>query len=146
MTWLAAAACLVLAMAGLGAAWHLQRSAEHEQSLNRQVAAVMSAPDAHTSTVRTPDAATVTVVSSRSLGRAVVTTSRMPRLPSARTYQLWWLGPAAPRSAGTMNPSGKDRPLIASGLGDARRIGVTVEPAGGSSRPSGAPILTLGVG
>ncbi|WP_339156421.1 anti-sigma factor [Actinomadura luteofluorescens] len=146
LAWLAAAACLVLAMAGAGAAWRLQRSAEHEQSLNRQVAAVMSAPDAHTSTVRTPDAATVTVVSSRSLGRAVVTTSRMPRLPSARTYQLWWLGPAAPRSAGTMNPSGKDRPLIASGLGDARRIGVTVEPAGGSSRPSGAPILTLGVG
>ncbi|MES9609893.1 anti-sigma factor [Actinomadura sp. NPDC000929] len=146
--WLAAAACLVLvlALAGAGAAWRVQRSAEREQSLNRQVAAVMSAPDARTSTVRTPAAATVTVVSSRSLGKAVVTTNRMPPLPSARTYQMWWLGPAAPRSAGTMNPAESDRPVIATGLGGARRIGVTVEPAGGSARPSGAPILTLAVG
>ncbi|WP_149261828.1 anti-sigma factor domain-containing protein [Actinomadura sp. K4S16] len=146
LIWLAAAACLVLALVGAGAAWRIQRSAESEQSLNRQVAAVMSAPDAHTSTVRTPDAATVTVVSSRSLGKAVVTTDRMPPLPSAKTYQMWWLGRAAPRSAGTMNPSESDRPVVASGLGDARRIGVTIEPAGGSLRPSGAPILTLGVG
>ncbi|WP_141578918.1 anti-sigma factor [Actinomadura sp. WMMA1423] len=146
LTWLAAAACLVLVLAGVGAAWRLQRSADREQSLNRQVAAVMGAPDAHTSTVRTPDAATVTVVSSRSLGKAVVTTSRLRRLPPARTYQMWWLGSAAPRSAGTMNPSEPERPAVFSGLGDARRIGVTIEPAGGSARPSGAPILTLGVG
>lgn len=145
LAWLAVAACLVLALAGVGAAWRLQRSAEHEQELARQVAAVMSAPDARTSTVRTPDAAVVTVVSSRSLGKAVVTASGMPRLPSARTYQMWWLGPAAPRSAGTMNPS-KGGPAVAAGLGGARRIGVTIEPAGGSPRPSGAPILTLAVG
>jgi anti-sigma factor RsiW len=139
--WLAAAACLVLALTGGGAAWHLHRAAEHAQALNRQVAAVLTAPDARTSTVSARG--TVTVVSSRSVGKAVVTASRLPRLPSTRTYQMWWLGPAAPRSAGTLDLTGDARPVVTAGLGDARRFGVTVEPAGGSPRPTGAPILTL---
>ncbi|MER6816355.1 anti-sigma factor [Spirillospora sp. NPDC000708] len=143
LPWLAAAACLVLALLGGGAAWRFQRSADHAQALNRQVSAVMTASDAHTSTTRSPAGATVTVVSSRSLGKAVVTASRLPHLPSARTYQMWWLGPTAPRSAGTLDLSGKTRPIVTAGLGEAQRFGVTVEPAGGSPQPTSAPIITL---
>ncbi|GAA4228248.1 anti-sigma factor [Actinomadura meridiana] len=146
LSWLAAAACLVLALASGGAAWHYHRSADHAQALNRQVTAVMTAPDAHTSTTGAQGTATVTVVSSRSLGKAVVTTSRLRPLPPAKTYQMWWLGPVAPRSAGTLDLSGKTRPVVTAGLGAAQRFGVTIEPAGGSPQPTSAPILTLGLG
>ncbi|MDL4813222.1 anti-sigma factor [Actinomadura opuntiae] len=144
LNWLAAAACLVLALAGGGAAWHFHRSAEHAQALNHQVTAVMTAPDAHTSTTRAPTGATVTVVASRSLGKAVVTTSGLRHLPSAKTYQMWWLGPTAPRSAGTLNYT--THPVVTTGLGDAQRFGVTVEPASGSPQPTSDPILTLELG
>ncbi|TMQ90125.1 anti-sigma factor, partial [Actinomadura soli] len=143
---LAAAACLVLALIGGGTTWHFHRSAEHAQALNRQVTTVMTAPDAHTSTARAHGTATVTVVSSRSLGKAVVTTARLQHLPPARTYQMWWLGPTAPRSAGTLNPSGQPRPVVTAGLGNAQRFGVTIEPAGGSPQPTSPPLLTLTLG
>ncbi|TYC07414.1 anti-sigma factor [Actinomadura syzygii] len=142
---LAAAACLVLALIGGGTTWHFHRSAEHAQALNRRVTAVMTAPDAHTSTARA-QTATITVVSSRSLGEAVVTTARLQRLPPAKTYQMWWLGPTPPRSAGTLNPPGRPRPLVTTGLGNAQRFGVTIEPAGGSQQPTSAPILTVALG
>ncbi|TDB89038.1 anti-sigma factor, partial [Actinomadura sp. KC216] len=136
----------VVALIGGGTTWHFHRSAEHAQALNRQVTAVMTAPDAHTSTARAQGAATVTVVSSRSLGKAVVTTARLGHLPGAKTYQMWWLGPTGPRSAGTLTPSGRPRPVITVGLGDAQRFGVTIEPAGGSPRPTSPPLLTLALG
>lgn len=145
-SWLAAAACLILALAGGITAAHFHGDAEHAQDLNRRIAAVLTAPDAQTSTTRTQDDATVTVVSSRSLDKAVITTSRLRQLPSAKTYQLWFLAPsAAPRPGGVLRPpAGRpSRPIIASGLGNAQQIGMTIEPAGGSPRPSGAPFLTL---
>ncbi|TDD38212.1 hypothetical protein E1287_06490 [Actinomadura sp. KC06] len=143
---IAAAACLVLALIGGGTTWHYHRSADQERALNRQVTAVMTAPDAHTSTARAQGAATVTVVSSRSLGKAVVTTARLQHLPPAKTYQMWWLGPTAPRSAGTLDPSGRQRPVITVGLGNAQRFGVTIEPAGGSPQPTSPPLLTVALG
>ncbi|MFC4048222.1 anti-sigma factor domain-containing protein [Actinomadura syzygii] len=144
--WLAAAACLVLAVVGAITAAHFHGDAEHAQDLNRRIAAVMTAPDAQTSTAQTRDGATVTIVSSRSLDKAVITSSRLKRLPTAKTYQMWFLATsAAPRSAGIMRPPA-DRPswpIIATGLGNAQQIGMTIEPAGGSPQPSSAPFLTL---
>ncbi|QKW36913.1 anti-sigma factor [Actinomadura sp. NAK00032] len=146
LSWLAAAACLLLALAGGITAARFQGDAERARDLNRRIAAVMTAPDARSSTARTQDGATVTVVSSRSLDEAVITTSRLKRLPAAKTYQLWFLAAsAAPRPGGVLRPPADrpSRPIIASGLGNARQIAMTVEPAGGSARPSTDPFLTL---
>ncbi|TDD85133.1 hypothetical protein E1293_11855 [Actinomadura darangshiensis] len=146
LSWLAAAACLVLALAGGVTAAHFHGDAERAQDFNRRIAAVMTAPDAQASTTRAQDDATVTVVSSRKLDKAVITTSRLRRLPSAKSYQLWFLASsAAPRSAGVMRPPAGEpsKPVIASGVGNAQQLGMTVEPAGGSAQPTGAPFLTL---
>ncbi|MFD0688675.1 anti-sigma factor [Actinomadura fibrosa] len=140
---LAAAACLVLALTGGGIAVHLHDRAGRAQALDRQVGVVLTAPDAHASTIHAQGTATVTVVSSRALNRAVVTTARLRRLPAAKTYQMWWLGPAAPRSAGTLDPRGTSKPVITTGLGDARTFGITIEPTGGSPAPTGPPVLTI---
>jgi anti-sigma-K factor RskA len=65
-------------------------------------------------------------------------------LPGAKTYQLWLMGPSAPRSVGTMTPfGGKLPPVIAGDLGDANQVGITVEPAGGSPQPTSLPIFAV---
>jgi anti-sigma-K factor RskA len=145
VSWILAAACLVLALAGGLTAAHFHESADRAQALNQRITAVLTAPDAQAATARTQGDATVTVVSSRSRNTAVITAARLDRLPPAKTYQLWFLGAASPRSAGVLRPSA-DRPVIASGLGDARQMAITVEPAGGSPQPTNAPFLTLRLG
>lgn len=79
------------------------------------------------------------MVSSRSTGRAVVIMAGLPELPDDRTYELWLLGPSAPRPSGLLGASG--RPVLIQGLGNATQVGITVEPAGGSDQPTSKPIF-----
>jgi anti-sigma-K factor RskA len=142
--WMLSAACLVLAVVLGVATLRAQRTKEGADALNRDIAAVMAAPDARTVTAAVRPSGSGTVVASRSLGKAVIVMSGLPRLSSAKTYELWFMGPRAPRPAGTMRPPahGNPKPVLAAGFGDATQIGVTVEPAGGSPRPTSAPIFT----
>jgi anti-sigma-K factor RskA len=142
--WVLSAACLVLAVVLGAAALRAQRQKENVDALNRGIAAVMAAPDARTVTAAVRPSGSGTVVVSRSLGKAVIVMSGLPRLSSAKTYELWFMGPRAPRPAGTMRPParGNPTPVLAAGFGDATRIGITVEPAGGSPQPTGPPVFT----
>ena len=96
-----------------------------------------------TDRVKTGGTATI-IMSDR--GRALVfTTAGLPRLPASRCYQLWLMGPAGDRSAG-MLPSprnGMTSPVIASGLRAGDQVGLTIEPDGGTSHPTSAPILLM---
>jgi anti-sigma-K factor RskA len=60
-------------------------------------------------------------------------------------YELWLLGPSTARPAGLLpQPSdGKTSPVLASGLEADDKVGVTVEPAGGTSSPTTTPILAM---
>ncbi|WP_343899150.1 anti-sigma factor, partial [Nocardioides aquaticus] len=83
--------------------------------------------------------ATATVVRSRELGQAVIMTQNMPVLPRSEVYQLWL------RVDGDMKPAGlmtaTDSTVLLEGdATDAEAIGVTVEPAGGSPRPTTQPV------
>jgi anti-sigma-K factor RskA len=145
--WLLSAACLVLAVVLGVAAVHARRTSDRVTALNRDIAAVMAAPDAHTVVAPVHTAGSGTIVVSRGLGKAVILLSGLPPLPSSKTYELWLMGPAAPRPAGTLRPPAGHRPrtVLASGLGDAARIGLTVEPAAGSTRPTSAPIFVAAI-
>jgi anti-sigma-K factor RskA len=142
--WMLSAACLVLAVVLGVATVREQRTKERVDALNHAIAAVMAAPDARTVTGKVSPGGSGTVVASRSLDKAVIVMSGLPRLSSARTYELWLMGPRPPRPAGTMRPSGNGNPgpILAAGLDDATQIGLTVEPASGSQRPTTAPIFT----
>ncbi|MDN3355733.1 anti-sigma factor [Actinomadura sp. DC4] len=142
--WILSAACLVLAAVLGVATLRAVHTKEHVDALNRDIAAVMAAPDAHRVTGKVGPGGTGTVVASRSLGKAVVVMSGLPPLSSAKTYELWLMGPRPPRPAGTMRPpaTGDPGPVLATGLGDATQIGLTVEPAAGSQRPTSPPIFT----
>jgi anti-sigma-K factor RskA len=86
-----------------------------------------------------------TVVVSSSLRRIVFTATGLPALPGNRVYQLWLMGPPETRSAGLLSqPSaGQTAPVLAGGLVSGDRVGVTVEPAGGTARPTTPPIVVI---
>ncbi|HEX3188768.1 MAG TPA: anti-sigma factor [Streptosporangiaceae bacterium] len=135
---LAAAASMAAAVA-LGIT---QLSAQHQldQARATAIARVVTAPDAHVETARTSAGGNVTVVTSAALREAVVSASGMASLPSSRVYQVWVLSPSGARSAGLMHGSSV---LAAVRPGD--RIGITVEPAGGTARPTTTPVAVLPV-
>jgi anti-sigma-K factor RskA len=140
-----AAASLAVAVA-LGL---VQRSTQHDldraRAQNQAIAAVLAAPDARIATQATADGGTATVVISRAQEKIVFATAGLPRLPVSEVYELWLMGPRRNRAAGLLPPpsAGKTAPLLASGLASGDRIGVTVEPAGGTSRPTTKPILLM---
>ncbi len=141
---LAAAAAAVVATMGIGAAvtqpWADEPTVQ--SALPDPTAAVLEADDAETHASdlgRVGGSATATVVRSRELGQAVIITQNMPMLPRSEVYQLWL------RVGGAMEPAGlmtaNDSTLLLEGdASEAEAIGVTVEPAGGSPRPTTQPV------
>ncbi len=109
------------------------------------ISRVVTAPDARTETMRTSAGGTVTVVVSAGQQAAVVTATGMRPLPSAQTYQLWVIGPDGARSAGLLSRTGRAGPVLASGVEPGDRIGITVEPAGGTSGPTITPVIAVPV-
>ena len=135
---LAAAASVAAALA-LGIT---QLTAQHQldQARATAIARVVTAPDAHVDTARAAGGS-VTVVTSVALHESVVSTSGMASLPSSRVYQVWVMSPSGARSAGLMQGSS----LLASAVRPGDQIGITVEPAGGTARPTTTPVAVIPV-
>jgi anti-sigma-K factor RskA len=115
------------------------------QSQNRAIAAVLAAPDAQITTGAVTGGGTATVVSSFDQRTMIFTSSGLPKLANAKVYELWFLSSKSARPAGLLPQpaSGKTAPVIAAGLTSQDKVGVTVEPAGGTSSPTTTPILVL---
>ncbi|EGX55173.1 hypothetical protein SZN_34202 [Streptomyces zinciresistens K42] len=147
----ALAACLAGATALGGTAWwqydRAQEAVRREAAAERQsaeIAAVLSAPDATTRAGRLPDGARGSVVVSRARDRAVFVVSGLPRPPGGKTYQLWFDDGGTMRSAGLLDPGRGARAVLMQGaVGRSSGMGVTVEPAGGSARPTTAPLALM---
>lgn len=149
--WVAAvtAGVAVLALgtaAGMGAAMH---GAEHRldmaQNRSHDLAAVLAAPDATMLTAQVSSGGSATVVMSHRDGALVFSAAGLPGLGSSRVYELWLMGPSGLKSAGMLPPArhGMTGPMVVSGLSPGDKVGLTVEPAGGSPRPTTPPILML---
>jgi hypothetical protein len=146
--WLAAAVaavCLAIAVALAALALSARRELDRARAQNQAIAAVLAAPDARIVTRATAVGGTATVVVSRAEQKLIFTTAGLPPLPAAKVYELWLIGPPEIRKAGLLPvPSaGKTAPLLASGLVAGDKVGVTVEPAGGTSKPTTAPIVLM---
>jgi anti-sigma-K factor RskA len=135
-----AAAAGVAVAAGLGVA---QLTAQHQlrsvQAGNAAIARVLTAPDARVRIARTSAGGSVTVVASAALREAVVTTTGMAAPPAGRAYQVWVMSGSGARSAGLLHGS----TLLAAAVAPGDRIGISVEPAGGSRRPTTTPVAIL---
>jgi anti-sigma-K factor RskA len=144
--WLVAvAACLAVALAGLGGyAVNLYQDLQQSRQVAAQVASVLTAPDAETSTASSDSGPRGTVVVSRERGQLVFLPAELPDVAEDRTYQAWLLGPGDPRSAGLLSPDNeRTEPVLAPVRGDVEAVGLTVEPAGGSAQPTMQPLLVV---
>jgi anti-sigma-K factor RskA len=143
-----AAACVVVAVV-LGVLLGMARSQlDTARSEQRQVAAVLNAPGARIVSVRTALGGSATVVVASRLHELVFTSRGMPAQPGSKVYQLWLIrSNGSATSAGLLSraPDGTTVPVLASGLVAGDRVGVTVEPAGGTTRPTTTPIVVIPV-
>jgi hypothetical protein len=124
-----------------------QHQLQQAQASNRAIAAVLAAPDARVESATATVGGTVTAVVSVRQHEAVVSTAGVPALSGRKVYQLWVMSPSGARSAGLLPAShaGTTAPVLADGVRSGDRLGLTVEPAGGTARPTTAAVVVLPV-
>jgi anti-sigma-K factor RskA len=137
----AAAAVLLVAATGLGGLATVEsRRAEQAHNLATRIAAVAADPNSARRTVASSTRGTGTIVAGR--GLAVFHAAGLPRLPEGRAYQLWRMSGQQAQSAGVLGRGGELSGVV-TGMGPGDTVGVTVEPASGSDRPTTAPVLLI---
>lgn len=144
-----AVAAALLAVVAVGLSALLAQSNSSRNSVDAQQAAVtrvLTAPDARTVGGAIPGGGRGAVVVAASEGTAVFVGSHLGAPPSGHTYELWYLtGSGAAIPAGTFQPAadGRVTAVLAGSVGDAAKVAMTVEPAGGSNQPTTTPLMAV---
>jgi anti-sigma-K factor RskA len=165
--WAVSAAMLVAALVLGGRAWqlqgqvhvlntqleqqHQQLAARDEQLAQQQALLdVLASPDVQVASLKAPQTSTearAQLLFDAEGRRAYLVTSNLPPLPADKTYQLWLID-EQPNSAGllSVNQQGTGSLLIEAQqpFESYKAVGISVEPAGGSSAPTPNAIVLLG--
>ncbi|MDQ0748488.1 hypothetical protein QF034_002719 [Streptomyces africanus] len=149
----ALAAAVAAAVALGGVAWWQSSEADtaREQSAQeraeyRQLADVLTSPDATISSKELTGGGTASVVASRTRGRSALIASGLPQLTGDRVYALWYAESGRYRPAGLLSSAGGHEAYVLDGrLEGATAVCITVEPAGGSTQPTTDPIGFISV-
>jgi anti-sigma-K factor RskA len=134
---LAAAAALVIGLGALAVGLTLRPTPT--PSMAEQV---LAAPDVRTVSGEIPGGGTATVMFSRAKDAGVLVMNNVPPPKPGTVYQMWLVGDKGPRSAGMMDANAVTPSTTAmlGDLGTSHMLAFTVEPSGGSARPT-APML-----
>ncbi|SMQ72336.1 Anti-sigma-K factor rskA [Plantibacter sp. VKM Ac-1784] len=90
------------------------------------------------------DDATATLVWSGELGKSALLVDGLGSLPSDKVYELWYIGEGGPVSAGTFSAAnGTTWRVLDGAMSAGDKVGVTVEPQGGSEQPTTDPIMVI---
>ncbi|MFI8192153.1 anti-sigma factor domain-containing protein [Streptomyces sp. NPDC085946] len=109
-----------------------------------ELIAVLGASDAVSHRIPLEDGASATVVVSRTRDTAVVVAANMATPPRGKVYQLWYDRNGTMRPAGLMDAGRTRQAVTLSGSANsASAVGITVEPAGGSARPTSVPLAVV---
>lgn len=135
-----AAAAVILAVTGTVVAVNQLREPNEPTVAGGSVEQVFKAPDAHTVTVRTANGGRLRVATSAEFGQMALATKGLPEL-KGRSYQMWAIRNERPTSVGVIEnlQAGKVMPMPTAGT----TVAITIEPAGGSERPTGRPIISM---
>ena len=137
----AAAAVLLVVAVGLGGlAVQENRQKADAERLAERIAAVAVDPQRTVHTVPVAHGGSGTVVAAD--GIALFHGSDLPRLPDGRAYQLWRISGQESQSAGVLGRGGELTGVVTD-LGPGDAVGVTVEPASGSSQPTSDPVFLV---
>src|SRR5262249_30961985 len=132
-----AGACMLIALALGALVLNTQHRLSEEQARSSKIAAVLNAHDATMMSARGSTGGSATVCMSQTMVSLIFTTLSLPALPRSEGYEVWLMGRGGDRSEG-MLPAAHRRvtpPMIVTHLAAGDRIGLTVEPSGGSSHP-----------
>ncbi|UKA57573.1 anti-sigma factor [Arthrobacter sp. FW306-2-2C-D06B] len=127
----AAAAAAVIALGGIGVGVYVAGQ-------NDPVNQVLQAGDVRQATVDVNGGGTATVSISSSKNAVVVRMNGVPAPPAGKVYQMWLIPKdgSDPVSQGLMDAKALSHPAVVSGIASAASIGITVEPVGGSKKPT----------
>lgn len=90
------------------------------------------------------DDATATLVWSGELGKSALLVDGLGSLPADKVYELWYIGEGGPVSAGTFSAAnGTTWRVLDGAMSAGDKVGVTVEPQGGSKQPTTDPIMVI---
>lgn len=137
----AAAAVLLVVAAGLGSlAVSENRQADDARSTTAQIAVVAANPDHVELTAAIAAGGHGTVLAAD--GVAVFLGSGLPELPDGKAYQLWRMTGQDSQSAGVLGRGGAVSGVLTD-MGPENSVGVTIEPASGSDRPTSDPVFLV---
>jgi len=110
------------------------------------VSEVLGAPDAVMRTAPVAAGGMAIVVTSRREHMAVFFAHGLPALPRARRYEVWLMGPHGEHPAGLLSVRAKGMagPVVIGPMSPGDMVGLTIEPASGSLRPTSAPVVVIG--
>jgi anti-sigma-K factor RskA len=99
---------------------------------------VFAAPDVRTISGEIPGGGTATVVFSREQNSGVLVMNNVPPPQPGTVYQMWLVDADGSHSAGTMDAEAvaPSTTAVLPDLGSSRALAFTVEPPGGSTRPT----------
>jgi anti-sigma factor RsiW len=139
MAGLTAAIAALIALVAVNNTW---LGGHPQGSTDSHIAAVLTAPDALTLTAAVHNGGTSTIVMSPHEGALVFAAAALPPLPRTECYELWLIRGAGDVPASRLPPSvhGMTGPVVATGVQDHDRLGLSIEPARGSSSPT-TPML-----
>jgi hypothetical protein len=124
---------------------HTQQQLNQARAQDQALALVLSAPQVQVLSHTVTNGGTATVVLAASRHELAVTTSGLPPLPAGKVYQLWLIHGEQAVSAGLLPgaTSGQTRAVLATGVATGDALGLTVEPAPGTAKPTTAVLLAL---
>ncbi len=142
--WLTAvAACLALAVLGLsGAVVSLSQRAQSPGG-GEQITAVLGAEDLQMVQLEMEGGAGGFLYSPDQ-DQGVLVAAGMPAVDKNKTYELWLIHDGTPRPAGLFRPDAEGKAIapVDGIVQGAELVAVTIEPAGGSKRPTGAVLAS----
>lgn len=124
---------------------HTRQELNQARAQDQALALVLSAPQVKVLDHAVINGGTATVVLAASRHELAVATSGLPALPAGKVYQLWLIHGEKAVSAGLLpgQVSGQTRAVLATGVQSGDALGLTVEPAPGTTTPDKPILLAL---
>ncbi|WP_158865407.1 anti-sigma factor [Leifsonia sp. AG29] len=140
-----AAAAILLFIGGAFLGSSLAGTDSYQRQQATALAQINAAPDVQRATAPVSGGGTATLVWSGKLGTSALIADDLPPLPQGKTYELWYIRDGAATPAGTMQPAGTGSTwrVLTGRMAAGDTVGVTVEPRGGSDKPTTKPIVAI---
>lgn len=141
----AAAAAIVLFAGGAIVGGVFGGGTSLEQAQSPTLAQIVSSPDSQRASVPIAGGGTATLVWSGELGKSALFVDGLDTPPADKTYELWYMRGDSAQSAGILQVGrdGTSWQVLNGTMQGGDSVGVTVEPKGGSTTPSGTPIIVI---